>query len=182
MNELSSALFVLSAMITPAVLILASSSLILATSARLGRVVDRTRKLSDWFEELARGDEDLALIENRRSILFDQLDKATARARILQRAMTVLYLALALLLADTVAIGVDAATRQDLGWAVVGLALAAVGLMLYGSVLLIVESRVALAAVDSEMDFVRRLGKHLAPSDLLKEPRKRAQLFRKPRI
>lgn len=182
MNDLSSALSILSAMITPAVLILACSSLIVATSARLGRVVDRTRHLSEWFEDLARDAGELALIQDRRSLLFDQLDKATARARILQRAMTRLYAGLALLLTDTVAIGIDASTRQDLAWLVVALALGAVGLLLYASVLLIVESRVALAAIDSEMDFTWRLGTHLAPSDLREEPRRRGRLFRKPRL
>lgn len=182
MNDLSAALSILSAMITPAVLILASSSLIVATSARLGRVVDRTRNLSEWFEELARDDGERALIEDRRSLLFDQLDKATARARILQRAMTRLYAGLALLLTDTVAIGIDASTEQDLAWVVVALALGAVGLLLYASVLLIIESRVALAAIDSEMDFTWRLGTHLAPSGLREEPRRRGQLFRKPRF
>ncbi|HET7711316.1 MAG TPA: DUF2721 domain-containing protein, partial [Thermoanaerobaculia bacterium] len=42
---LTSVLSVLSAMITPAVLILASGSLILTTSNRLTRVVDRVREM-----------------------------------------------------------------------------------------------------------------------------------------
>jgi hypothetical protein len=45
---------VLSAMITPAVLISACGALILSTSVRLGRVVDRVRALADRFEELSR--------------------------------------------------------------------------------------------------------------------------------
>lgn len=43
-------------MITPAVLISACAALILSTSTRLGRVVDRVRALSDRFEEMAHKD------------------------------------------------------------------------------------------------------------------------------
>ena len=47
------ALAVLTAMITPAVLISACGALIFSTSTRLGRVIDRTRILSERFQELA---------------------------------------------------------------------------------------------------------------------------------
>jgi len=50
MDPLSSALGVLSAMITPAILISACGTLVLSTSNRLGRVVDRVRDLADKFE------------------------------------------------------------------------------------------------------------------------------------
>jgi hypothetical protein len=53
MDALSSALAVLTAMITPAVLISACGTMLLSTSTRLGRVVDRVRSLSDRLEELA---------------------------------------------------------------------------------------------------------------------------------
>lgn len=50
---MSPELAVLTSMITPAVLISACGALILSTSVRLGRVVDRVRVLSDRFEDLA---------------------------------------------------------------------------------------------------------------------------------
>ena len=46
----AAAIAVLTAMITPAVLISACGSMILSTSGRLGRVVDRVRALSDRLE------------------------------------------------------------------------------------------------------------------------------------
>jgi hypothetical protein len=49
------ALAVLTAMITPAVLISACGALIFSTATRMGRVIDRVRFLSARFEELARG-------------------------------------------------------------------------------------------------------------------------------
>ena len=51
--DTSAAIAVLTAMITPAVLISACGSMILSTSSRLGRVVDRVRSLSDRLEEMA---------------------------------------------------------------------------------------------------------------------------------
>ena len=82
---MSSAVAVLTAMITPAVLISACGSMILSTSHRLGRVVDRVRALSDKLEELAekRGGE-TSRTTDRQAIIFAQLDKLTSRARILQ--------------------------------------------------------------------------------------------------
>jgi len=76
MEVLSSALAVLTAMITPAVLISACGALILSTSTRLGRVTDRVRLLIDRFEEMMRNQEDegVEMFEERRAATFDQLD------------------------------------------------------------------------------------------------------------
>jgi len=52
--SLDSTLGVLSAMVTPAVMILATSSLILTTTNRLVRIVDRVREMLPEFETLAR--------------------------------------------------------------------------------------------------------------------------------
>ena len=169
MEALSSALAVLTAMITPAVLISACGALILSTSTRLGRVVDRVRLLSDRFEELASSDEELALAEERRAMIFDQLDKLTSRARILQRTMTVLYIAVGLFVATSVAIGIVAfvgARYSYSWWLPVGLGLIGASFLFYGSVLMINEARLAFRALMAEMDFVWRLSKHHAPAEL----------------
>ena len=97
---------VLTSMITPAVLISACAALILSTSARLGRVVDRVRALSDRFEEMAHKESSaIVLFEERLELTFTQLDFLTSRARHLQRAMTTFYVALGLFVATSVAIG-----------------------------------------------------------------------------
>jgi len=87
MDGLSSSLAVLTAMITPAVLISASGTMILSSSTRLGRVVDRTRSLSDRLQEVSSGDANTEFFEERRAMLYDQLDKLTSRSRLLQRAL-----------------------------------------------------------------------------------------------
>ena len=99
-----SALAVLTAMITPAVLISACGALIFSTSSRLGRVIDRVRVLSDRFQELAAHPEKDEMFEERRSLIFTQLDRQTSRARLIQRAMTAFYTALGVFVAMTVSI------------------------------------------------------------------------------
>jgi hypothetical protein len=70
MNDLSTAMAVLSAMITPAVLISACASLILTTSQRLGRVIDRTRRISTRLQELAQTQMEGELLEEEHILLF----------------------------------------------------------------------------------------------------------------
>src|SRR4029079_12455117 len=88
----ASAIAVLTAMITPAVLISACGSMILSTSTRLGRVVDRVRQLSDKLEEMNDEQQLGEDLTQRQGVIFQQLDKLTSRARILQRSMVVFYL------------------------------------------------------------------------------------------
>lgn len=153
-------------MITPAVLISACGALILSTSTRLGRVVDRVRSLSDRFEELAQAEDGSALAEDRRAVFFDQLDKLTSRARILQRSMTVFYMALGFFVATSVAIGLVAYAGPRISWLPVLLGLTGASFLFYGSVILILEARLAFSSLTSEMDFIWRLSKHLAPAEL----------------
>src|ERR1051325_8188405 len=93
MDALTASLAVLTAMITPAVLISASGTMILFTTTRLGRVVDRVRNLSDRLRQLGSEAVTVELLEDERAMLFDQLDKLTSRSRLLQRALAVFYLA-----------------------------------------------------------------------------------------
>lgn len=103
MDPVSLAVAVLTAMITPAVLISACGSMILSTSSRLGRVVDRVRALADKLEELARTNS--TDTKERQGIIFAQLDKLTSRARILQRSMVAFYLATGMFVATSVGSG-----------------------------------------------------------------------------
>src|SRR5947199_6211814 len=150
---LSSVLAVLTAMITPAVLISACGSLILSTSTRLGRVVDRVRELSDRFERMAHDDKEIALAKEKRAMIFDQLDRLTSRARLLQRSMTSFYLAVGVFVATSFAIGLVAIIRERYSWIPVVLALMGGGLLFYGRILQIFEARLALAAAYRGMDF-----------------------------
>jgi len=169
MNQLSSALTVLSAMITPAVLILACGSLILTTSQRLTRVIDRVRELSGEIEALAEDTRSEERVAERRTMLFDLLERAIHRARILQRALTRLYVALSTFVATSVAIGVVSLT--DEAFAIVALVLGFIGagLMFSASVWLILESRIGLTSTYVEMDFLWKRGQHSNPAGIGQE-------------
>ncbi|HEV2704873.1 MAG TPA: DUF2721 domain-containing protein [Pyrinomonadaceae bacterium] len=169
MDALSSALAVLTAMITPAVLISACGTLILSTSTRLGRVVDRVRTLSDRFEELMETGREMQLFDERRAVIFDQLNRLTTRARLLQRCMTTFYVALGIFVSTSVAIGIVAAANGRYGWVPVVMGLVGASFLFYGSVLLIFEARLALSTISAEMDFIWQLGKTLAPADLVEQ-------------
>ena len=167
MDSLSSAFAVLTAMITPAVLISACGTLILSTSTRLGRIVDRVRNLSDEFEQLAHKQMATDLIEVKRATIFDQLDKLTSRSRMLQRSMTVFYLAAGVFVATTVAIGIVGVVNVRYSFVPIALGLIGAFFLFYGSVLLIFEARLALHALYAEMDFIWKLARHYAPAELV---------------
>jgi hypothetical protein len=140
--DTASATAILTAMITPAVLISACGSMILSTSSRLGRVVDRVRALSDRFEEISKDPGDMDSRKERQAAIFEQLDKLTSRSRILQRSMVAFYLGLGMFVATSVAIGVvaiPASPRYTIVPVVLGLLGAS--FLFYGSILLIFEAR-----------------------------------------
>ena len=173
------AIAVLTAMITPAVLISACGSMILSTSSRLGRVVDRVRVLSDRLEEMPREGKDATIAERQR-IIFQQLDKLTSRARILQRCMVTFYLSLGMFVATSVAIGIVPFTggqRYNLIPVIIGLAGAC--FLFYGSVLLILEARLALSTIHAEMDFVWQLTKRTTPPEIVEQHKPHFVHFRR---
>jgi hypothetical protein len=176
MNNFPDALSVLSAMITPAVLISACGSLILATSDRLSKAVTRTREVSDQLLPRA-GDEANSARQEERRMLFTQLDFVTTRSRLLQRALSRLYAALAFFVGTSVAIGLVAATSSDYTIIPIALGLYGAALLLYAAFLLIRESRFALAAVNAEMDFIWKRGKQFGPDDLVKKGIQRLRWF-----
>src|SRR6266545_3422069 len=101
---------VLAAMITPAVLISACGSLILATSERLNHAVFRAREISAALADVAQHAEAEDAKEEERRMLFTQLDFVTTRSRLLQRALSRLYGALGVFIGTSVAIGIVAVT------------------------------------------------------------------------
>lgn len=171
---------VLTSMITPAVLISACAGLILSTSVRLGRVVDRVRSLSEKFEDLTRQDPaTVVLFEERLTNTFTQLDWLTSRARHLQRAMTTFYVSLGLFVATSVAIGITAAANGEFAYVPVIFGMFGVALLFAGTILLGFEATLALKSIHAEMDFVWMLGKHHAPAALRDRiPSRRAWLER----
>ena len=159
MQELS-AQSVLAAMITPSVLISASGMLLLSTSARLGRVVDRVRVLAREAEEL-QGDTAPhdAAVDSRRSRISDELELLASRVLLLRTSMTALYAAIGMFVVTSIAVGVVALFEWRYGWIAVSCGLAGAGALLHASVLLVREARSAVTSSLREMSAVRELVK-----------------------
>ena len=176
----TSAIAVLTAMITPAVLISACGSMILSTSSRLGRVVDRVRGLSDRLEAMAESATPLTDSTERQAVIFQQLDKLTSRARILQRCMVTFYLSLGMFVATSVAIGVVPFTLNPrYNFIPVVLGLLGACFLFYGSVLLILEARLALSTIHAEMDFIWHRSKKIAPTEVVEQHKPHFVHFRR---
>ncbi len=158
MNTTFTASEVLGAMITPAVLISASGTLVLSTSNRLTRVVDRVRALAAEAE-LMRKEEAIERIEARRRHISDQLPVLSKRALLLRSALGALYAAIGLLVTTSIAVGIAAAVQWAYGWVPVITGLAGASALLWGSLLLVREARLAIGSTLQEMEF---LGKEVA--------------------
>lgn len=149
---LTSTVNVLSTMITPAVLIMACGSLILTTSTRLIRAVDRIREIDPEIENASAED------ERKLRMLFMQLDSATKRARMLQKALMELYGALAFFVGTSVGLAFTALSNLA-AWVPLGLGLIGAALLFSASIELILESRIALAATYAETDYIRSVSR-----------------------
>lgn len=138
---------ILTSMITPAVLISASGTLVLSTSNRLTRVVDRVRTLAkeagaEPFGEVAGP---------LREMVVRQLPTLTARVRLLRTALTVLYTAIGLFIMTSITIGVLGVVGVAATWISVVFALGGTGALLHASWLLVREARLAVVSTLDEM-------------------------------
>ena len=146
---------VLSAMITPAVLISATGTLVLSTSNRLSRVIDRVRGLTAEAENLQNAAGQVR--EGKRELIADQIVRLSERLLVLRSAMTALYAAIGLLVMTSIAIGIVALFQWRYGWIPVVLGLAGACALLYGSLLLVREARLAASAILSELAYARQV-------------------------
>ena len=155
MPEASADLTLLSAMITPAVLISACGTLIFSTSTRLARIVDRVRALSQSFEQLYSGTV-TDFPEERRAEVERQLFLMAGRGRLIQRALTSFYVSLGIFVGTTMGIGL-AALWPRVAWLPTSLGATGTLVLFHGCVMLIGETRLSLRSVDLEMEFALKL-------------------------
>jgi uncharacterized membrane protein len=152
MPPLAGTLSILSDMFAPAVLVSACGSLILTTSQRLSRSLDRQR---DVAQQLRRHQRHAPTPDTaERAHLKLQLSFAARRARLLQQAMTVLHLTLGVFIASILSIGIFELTHSAATWVVAVLSVLGALLLLFASLLLIRESRLAVADVAEETAYL----------------------------
>lgn len=155
-NTLTAALSVLTAMITPALLLSACGTFILSTSNRLARVVDRIRAVSIQVEGMASAGE-LPLREERIEHGRSEIKLQAKRLRLLQWALTFLYLAAVTFVCTSVSIGVVAAVLVWLYWIPVALGICGACFLLTASIVLLIEARKAVHDLYEETEFHRRV-------------------------
>lgn len=167
-NALNSTIEFLTAMITPALLISATGSLVLSTSTRLGRVIDRARQLEERISELIYSEhkDEIPLYDIRVETIVNLLDKVTSRSRILQRAMVAFYYGLGFFILTSVIIAI-AGLFNVVRWMPIPVGVIGIVFLFYGSILMLREARMATATVNAEMDFTWRLAREVAPRDVI---------------
>jgi hypothetical protein len=147
----------LSLIVAPAVLTNASSILVLSTSNRLARAVDRARALAASLESPARADESLTALR------FKEMDSAERRALLLLSALRFFYVSIGAFATAALTSLVGAAL---LGTPVevlpatlefVAVAAGFIGVMglVLGCVLLLRETRIAVRVVSEEATHLR---------------------------
>jgi hypothetical protein len=147
----------LTAMITPAIFMTANASLIISTSNRVARVVDRIRILNDQADKLDRGVTDLDFPDHRLEHFHDQMRRLERRSDRLRFAMTALYLAFTTFVGTSLTLAIDTLLNNWLIVLPTLLAVVGVGLLLFASVNLVLEALEALRSNRLETKFYRDL-------------------------
>jgi hypothetical protein len=144
-------------MLTPALFMTATSSLIISTSNRMSRIVDRIRIINDLADHADRGLSELDYLDLRASHLASQLRDLEWRSDRVRLALTMLYMSLSSFIGTSLALAVDVLIGSRIEAVPTLLAMLGVGLLLAGSVNLTREARRALQSNRREIHFHRQL-------------------------
>jgi len=145
-NTPSASVAVIAAMVTPALLILGSASLVASALVRMARVVDRVRVLAAIAHE--RTWEKFGLTPHQLSV---SLERHATRARYAGRSVALLYAAVVVFIATCLSIAVDRASGQSLSWLPVMLAIAGAVLLLGGGAWMVAESSLSGEQITEEI-------------------------------
>lgn len=166
-HRLEATLSVLSAMVTPVVLISACGTLLISTGNRLGRAIDRTRKVVEIFRRLTENPEpDDPDWQEEVTSLYGQLAEATGRTRLLHSSLSSLYVAQASFVATSVALGVITLSGNRNTWVPLLFGMTGVALLFQAILCLIGEMRANRRQLGLELDFIVNMSKRHAPPSL----------------
>lgn len=153
-SHISGTLSILSAMFSPAILVSACGSLILTTSQRLSRSLDRQREVAQQLRQNQQQAATSTPDPAEHGHLTQQLLFAIRRARLLQQAMTSLHFTLSIFIGSILSIGIFELIDSSAAWIIALLSVLGAITLLYASVLLIKESRLAHADVAEETAYL----------------------------
>ncbi|MCR6640876.1 MAG: DUF2721 domain-containing protein [Sporocytophaga sp.] len=144
-------LAILSAMIIPVFLIMATLSLILTTSTRAGKVMDRVRELINLINQDYNNKPENKEIKKETRYSIDVLRIMAIRSKFLQHSLWFQYLALCDFFATSIFLAVIKLT--PLNFYAIPLVLGMIGIfLLFGaSIMLVFESRYAVKGLNKEL-------------------------------
>lgn len=152
-----SATEILGAVITPAVLISAAGLLVLSTSNRISRVVDRIRFLVGQTEQLQReSGNDAEESSRKRRNITEQMETMSSRALLLRSALTAFYVAIGFFVGTSIAIGTVAVLEMTHSWIPIIPAFIGIFILLFGSIQLIREAHLAFGLLLREVQSMKK--------------------------
>ena len=146
-TNVSPFLRVISAMITPAILILATGSLVTSTMTRLNRAGDRARAIMQQLVT-ERDTADAAHIRLYSGWLLNY----RRRSALTERALTAFYLAIFLFVGGSLAIAIDDLLRDTIPWLSLILVLCGALFLFAGTLALVIETQLATGQIRSEIE------------------------------
>ena len=144
-NTSSPALVIISAMITPALLILGTASLVATAVQRLSRAVDRARSILHMSEEEVRK---MGCTEE---VTKRWLRRYATRSLLAERAVTAYFLAVGVLVLDCLSIAVDRYFNDMLTWLPVSLTIIAMCMIFGGASFMLQELWLANRQIREEI-------------------------------
>lgn len=152
----SLALAFLTALITPAIVILACANLITGCHMRLARVMDRVRTLAQMAEDIRLGKCTDHPTERRQEI-HAEFHSYERRGKMILIALNMLYGTVGFFVATSIAVAVDLLLGSSIAFIPVILASLGISLFLVASLLLLFENRLAFRTMQREIQFVHKL-------------------------
>lgn len=117
--------------------------------------MDRVRVLAAEVERLQSSRESAPAAESKRQHVAEQLSQLSRRAVLLRSAMTALYTAIGLLVGTSILVGLVALLQWQYSSLPVVVGFAGASALLYGSLLLVREARLAVRSTLQEVSFAR---------------------------
>jgi hypothetical protein len=161
----------LTAMITPAIFLTANGSLIISTSNRMSRIVDRIRVLNDLGDRIGRRGSEYDYPKERLANVQAELDRLVWRSYRIRYALMALYLAFGAFVGTSLTLALDVWTGEhSLVFLPTLLAVLGVFLMLAACVNLVREALEALRGNRQELRFFRELQERRKADQVADDP------------
>lgn len=153
---------ILTAMITPTILILAGASLVGATTTRLQSIMAAMHELAESFDSHMEYEQEKRALNSEQLSLMLQVERSSKRARLMQYTVAVLHIAITMFVLSQISLGVEATATVELGLTPVLFGLVGALLLLTAIVTLVRDAFIAIEATREEALFTLRMTEYRA--------------------